>query len=128
MGRDTKLTPELIAKAYELIKAPNYAKTVYQALGISHTSYYAWIKKGEEWKDGDDPLYLAFVESIKKGEAEGEQELLGIVKTAAKRNWTAAAWMLERMHPEKYGKRIEVAGSEDKPLLIKWKMIEPGAE
>jgi hypothetical protein len=108
MGRDTKLTPEMIDKAYQLIKAPHYAQTVYQALGVSHTTYYTWLKKGEAWKEGDDPLYLEFLESIKKGEAEGEQELLGIIKTAAKRNWTAAAWMLERMHPDRYGRKEQI--------------------
>lgn len=135
-----KLTRKLIDRAYELIKAPNYAITVYKALGISEGTYYNWLKAGEEAEasiaKGEKPsgananLYLEFLRSIKKGEAEGEQKLLAVIETASKRNWTAAAWMLERMHPDRYGRfeRIQHEGVPDKPITIKWKMIKPGDE
>ena len=31
--------------------------------------------------------------------------------------WTAAAWYLERTHPDKYGKRIELTGAEGSALV-----------
>ena len=105
-GRKTKLTRKLIAEAVEGIEKGHYAKTVCQALGISENTYYTWLKKGEEQIENDERgVFREFYESVKKAQAEGEQELLQIIRDTAARNWTAAAWMLERMHPEKYGKR-----------------------
>lgn len=54
--------------------------------------------------------YREFRAAVQKAEAEAEERLLGIIEDAAPNTWQAAAWMLERKYPERWGvkARIEV--------------------
>lgn len=114
-----KLTDEMIANAVKGIEEGNYACTVALALGISERSFWRWLEKGEKANSG---IYSRFWHAIKKAEGIREKELLGIIRKAANRNWQAAAWMLERMAPEKFGRRerIQHEGVEDKPITVRW--------
>ena len=47
-GRKTKLNPELQEEIVKRIRAGNYIRVACQAVGISHTTYFDWLKKGEE--------------------------------------------------------------------------------
>ena len=43
-----------------------------------------------------------------------EGRLVAIIETAADEgSWTAAAWLLERLHPERYGRRPRSASQDD---------------
>jgi hypothetical protein len=48
-----------------------------------------------------------FLEAIKKAEVEGEAALVGIIRNAAEKTWPPAAWLLERRHPDRWGKKIK---------------------
>jgi hypothetical protein len=54
--------------------------------------------------------------------AKFESDCLSTIQDAAEKNWTAAAWLLERKFPERYAKvdRLRVSGDEtnDKPVQI----------
>jgi hypothetical protein len=71
--------------------------------GFSRTTLYTLLQR----KDG-----LTLLAAIEK--AEGEAEGLYTAKVAAAaddpKNWTAAAWWLERRHPDDFGRkdRVEV--------------------
>lgn len=94
-----------------------------------------------------EQVYVDYRDAIQKAMAVGEMGALGVVaKTAAggavvsrtvtmdakgnprtveklsRPEWTAAAWMLERRHPRKYGKLIrqEVTGQEGGPVAMTW--------
>lgn len=57
---------------------------------------------------------------IEKAEAEAEATYSAIVAQAAAdpKNWTAAAWWLERRHPADYAKRerVEMTGKDGGPI------------
>ncbi|MDY6957667.1 MAG: hypothetical protein SVK08_00785 [Halobacteriota archaeon] len=116
-GRKTKLTPELQNKICQYIRAGNYIITACQAVGISQTTYERWINTGNKSKDG---IYSDFVDAIKIAEAESEARNVLIVEKAAITTWTAAAWLLERKHPDRWGRkdRHEVTGKDGKTLEI----------
>lgn len=107
MARKSKLTQALIDEAADIIRSGNYASVACNALGVSETSWYNWLKDAEAEKP--QPLKLAFLEAIKSAEAEAEKKNLKVVLDAGKKHWQAAAWYLERKHPERWGRfqRIE---------------------
>lgn len=63
--------------------------------GITRQTLWAWMKKGEEGKDKN---YLTFLNDIKSAEVEGAMANLGTIQDASKKDWKAAAWILERRH------------------------------
>ena len=116
-GRKTKLTPTLQDEIVKRIRAGNYIKVACQAVGISHTAYFDWIKKGEE---GISP-YSEFLYSVKKAEAEAHVNYVAIVASQAPNQWQAAAWWLERKFPDKWGKKEKI---DIKQELVTSKEVE----
>jgi hypothetical protein len=46
-----------------------------------------------------------FLERVKMAEGEAEASLVATIRRAANDTWTAAAWLLERKHAPKWGRR-----------------------
>ncbi len=94
-----------------------------------------------------EQLWVDYADAVEKAMAEGEIGALGVVakvaaggvllsrKTTsmpgggtvveekhARPEWTAAAWMLERRHPKKYGRlmRTEISGPDSGPVSMTW--------
>jgi hypothetical protein len=69
--------------------------------GISYETFTQWMKKPE------------FSEAIKKAEAICKNRNITIIQKAAITTWTAAAWWLERKHPEEFAvrQRLEHSGT-----------------
>lgn len=103
-GRKTKLTKELTDEIVKRIRAGNYIKVACQAVGISHTAYFDWIKKGEE---GIEP-YDEFLYAVKKAEGEAHVNYVAIIASQAPTQWQAAAWWLERKFPDKWGRKEKI--------------------
>lgn len=113
-GRPTKLTKEIIDKVCSAIYAGNYAKIAAQLSGISESTYYAWMAEAE--KEGCDPLFLEFSESVERAEAAAEVEAVALIRQSAKNgNAKDAQWLLERKHGERWGRndklRQEITGA-----------------
>jgi hypothetical protein len=66
---------------------------------------------------GRDATFATAVENA-EGEAEATYSAIVARATADPRNWTAAAWWLERRHPSDYGKRerVEMTGKDGGPI------------
>lgn len=109
MGRPEKdkpkLNPDLIKKIGLYLEAGNFAETAAAACGISRDSYYAWLRKGANETSGP---HFDFNEAVTNSMARGEVRLLETVRNASHKEWQAAAWMLERRHPKKWGKKKQI--------------------
>lgn len=105
-----KLTPKLKDTICEYIKEGNYINTACEAVGISKHAFFMWMKKGEAESEG---VYRDFFDSIKKAQADGEMFLLKTIRVKSMEQWTAAAWILERKYPEKWGRREYIKIVED---------------
>jgi hypothetical protein len=101
-GRKTKLTPEIERKLTSAIAAGNYHEVACSLAGISTSTFYSWMKKGEQAKSGQ---FLDFREAIKKAEAIAEAKRIQMITEASETNWQAAAWYLERRYPDRWGKQ-----------------------
>ncbi len=94
-GRKSKFTAPVKNRIIEALRAGTTYEIAAQYAGISRSTLYEWIKKGEKSATG---TYRTFYDNIKKAEAEGAVVHLGTISQASKKDWKAAAWLLERRH------------------------------
>lgn len=132
-GRPPALTEERKRTILTAIRAGNYPLTAAIFSGISETTWYKYQQRAA----AGDPEFAEFAEAVKKATAQAEVHRLSIIGMAAKGcpakyatnregelerdkqgnpvklesevfpQWTAAAWALERMSKEKFGRFIE---------------------
>lgn len=75
-----------------------YAATV---AGVDRRTFYAWRRKGKTAKSGIcRELHLA----LEKADAVFVQRNLQLISAHGRTNWQALAWLLERRHPELFGR------------------------
>lgn len=94
----TKLM-EISGPLLKLLKSGVPVVHACDAVGISPSSYYDWMKLGERAKSGQ---HREFYLNVKKARAEAIARNVAIIQKAAKENWQAAAWYLERCHPGEF--------------------------
>lgn len=127
-GRPTKLTKELIEEIAQYLRAGNYIETTAALVGIHRDSIYEWLKRGnaeiERVSKSNrarirkrEEIFVEFTDTVKKAQAQAEAMLVSLIGQAAQKNWTAAAWRLERKYPDKWGRtERNVATAQDDPV------------
>jgi len=138
-GRPTKLTPELQERIVATMRSGCYQETAAAHCGISVSVFRKWLHDGAE---GKSKKYKDFLEAVERASEDAELRALAtvqefgrglfttIVTTMEKadgsvetkterrpvREWTAAAWYLERRKPGRWGRRLELQGPGGGPL------------
>jgi hypothetical protein len=115
VGAPTKLSPELVDKIVAILRAGGYPETAASVAGICTKTYGRWLARGNP--EGDDPAnapFRRFRERVESALAEGEARNVALIARAAMDNWQAAAWLLERQHPERWA-RVSQRPSEEQP-------------
>lgn len=100
VGRKSRLTSQTSQRILGVLRAGGYDETAAKAAGLSTTQFYEWLRRGRE---GDRP-YDLFLEQVEEARAEGESRNVMLIAKAAQSNWQAAAWLLERRHPERWAR------------------------
>jgi hypothetical protein len=125
MARPTKLTPETQKKITDAIRLGATYKLASQYAAISYDAFNEWMAKGEQAQSG---AYCQFRHAVK--EAEGAAAvgwLAKIEKAASDGTWQAAAWKLERLHAEDYGRSVTtIQGDKDRPLEMNAHVTDNG--
>lgn len=113
-GRRKKLTKHLIRQVKKLLEKGAFDKQVYNALGISSSTWYNWITQAEEIRDINpkeltekERLLVEFLDTVRKVQADVEVEVLSGILNHAKKRWQAGAWFLERRNPKLFGRDIQ---------------------
>jgi hypothetical protein len=117
-GRPPKLNDALIERICLFLRAGSFIETATAASGISKTTFYDWLNAGNECNaqivkaDGGrhkftemQRLCMGFSDAVGRAMAEAEIADLMVIRRASLTDWRAAAWRLERMHPEQWGRR-----------------------
>ena len=116
MARPAKLTLELTKEITSYIHDGNSPTRSATLVGISPSTYFHWMSKGSK----KEPGFLEFSESIERAKAQSIVNRVACVsRVADSGNWQAAAWMLERMAPESFGKNSTRAPEADAQRLEK---------
>jgi hypothetical protein len=114
----SKLTQEVATTICKALANGQYASTACMAAGITYGTFKDWIRKGEQATEGP---YRVFYDAATQAAAYGEMEMVEIIRDAATRGpqfWASAAWYLERVHPDRYGKQNRVE------LITRTKIVE----
>lgn len=110
MGRRSKLTPEVQEKICEYVRQGLTYEIAARAAGISESTFYRWRERGEKARGGK---FREFWEALKRAEAEAEQRLVERILSASSDTWQAAAWILERRYPDRWGRKDRVKHETD---------------
>ena len=92
-----KYNEEIVKELLKYIEAGNYITTACECVGINRDTYYSWLKD-ETKTDITD-------KTIQKAESRAIARNVSVIQVAAKTNWTAAAWFLERKKHKDWGRK-----------------------
>jgi hypothetical protein len=114
-------TPEMVDRLCDAMETLGFMGAACARAGISRSTVDEWVQRG---KDGQEP-FAAFADRWAQARARANATLLDHVRGAsASGDWRAAAWLLERAHPEEYPREPSVTvtthvhqGVETAPLL-----------
>jgi type IV secretory pathway TrbF-like protein len=109
-----KLTPQIEADIVELIKAGNYVDHACSTVGIHKSTYYDWLAKAKASTRYNK--YVRFSDAVEKAQGWSIARDVAIITKASEKYWQAAAWKLERKHPDRFGRQrvdVQVTGKID---------------
>lgn len=103
------LTPEIHAQIVRWMEAGNYLETAAPLSGVATSTARRWMARGRKQKRGK---FRDFLDAVKKAGAAAESRNVLLIQSAARKQWQAAAWYLERMHPDRWARmeRREISG------------------
>jgi hypothetical protein len=120
-GRKSKLDKDRQDKLLKAIRVGNDKKVACALAGISEATLYRWLEQSRE-KNASEQL-REFRESFERVEAEAEVlKVSRIAQAADNGRWQAAAWWLERKHPDRWAQqtkiKAELSGPDGAPITI----------
>lgn len=120
-GRKSKLDKDRQDKLLKAIRVGNDKKVACALAGISEATLYRWLEQSNQ-KNASEQL-REFRELFERSEAEAEVlKVSRIAQAADNGRWQAAAWWLERKHPERWGQqtkiKAELSGPDGAPITV----------
>ncbi len=103
MVRPTKFTAETVNTVLAGIRAGLPYRLAAEAAGISETTFHEW-QSGKLPRGVDTQLKTEFREGLTRARGESARRLTTLISTAAKDDWRAAAWILERRFPKDFAR------------------------
>jgi hypothetical protein len=101
-GVPDRLRPESQARFISLLRASNAFDTCARAIGVTPATAKLWYRMGADRTSAE--VFRTFRRDVDRAEAEAEARNVAIVASAARESWQAAAWLLERQHPERWAR------------------------
>lgn len=135
MTRTTDLIPSVQERICKALREGLHVHIAARLGGVHPATYYHWLKRGSET---EEQPYVDFVEAVEQAQAEAQERAIGLIQKHAvgflqvieeegedasgpwsktkkipQADWKAAAWLMERRHPEDWGirQKVEHSGS-----------------
>ena len=105
-GAKPKIPADVQERLIQALKAGNYIEPACAYAGIGKSLFYEWMELGKNGKSE----FVDFVDAVTRAIASAEIGSVAKIKLAADIDWRAAAWLLERRHPDRWAntQRIEL--------------------
>ncbi len=103
-GRKSLLDAKLQKQICDLLTAGNTIRTVADAVGISERVYFEWVERNPH-----------FAQATTRARATAKIKLVSIITEAAKTDARHACWLLERSHPQEYGRATKPPPPQPEP-------------
>lgn len=115
-GRPLKFNAEVMDVICKGVRLGLSYERAAESAGLGRTALSRWMAAEAE----GDLRFRGVSDALAKARAEGETRLIARVIKAGEEDWRAAAWILERRHPEHYARmeRREVSGPDGGPLRV----------
>lgn len=108
-GRPSSLTDETVDDIVRMLERGAYLTHASAAVGVDRRTLYRWLEQGgKDLAEGRNTDEAKFHARVAQARAKGKVAMCQVIDDAAKRDWRAAAWMLERTDPELFGEKIEM--------------------
>jgi Homeodomain-like domain len=101
VGRPPALTPEIEARIVAAVSAGAHLSVAARAAGVSRQTLHRWRARGAAEPEGP---YHRLAEALERAEAEAEVRQVALIARAGQTQWRAAAWLLSRRAPERWGR------------------------
>jgi hypothetical protein len=115
MGRPLTLNDEVHAEIVEQLTAGCTLEVAARAAEVSRRTLLYWLARGraadaadEEGRtlSADEARLLRLLRATEEARAQVEVRALATIRTeVVEGSWQAAAWYLERVHPQRYARR-----------------------
>lgn len=94
MARPTKRTPERVARIIGALENGCTRRAACAVGQIDQVTFERWVNRFDD-----------FAVAVKEAEGRAEAYAIAIIRRAMPDQWQAAAWYLERKHPDEWAKR-----------------------
>ena len=101
MARPSKLTPQTSETITRELAAGASTAAAARAADISARTLRRWLQHGRNSADGTYRQLVADVEDAKR---QARQRAIKTIGGAGEVDWRAAAWLLERLFPDEFGR------------------------
>lgn len=96
---DTEEGQKKVDKFLNYLRRGNYIETACKASGLSRTWFYNTMDRARK----GDPESREIAEQVEQAQAEAEANRVELIHIAARDDWRAAAWWLERVYRDRWG-------------------------
>ncbi len=106
MGRPTKLSPQIARAILKVISKGGHFSPACVAAGVSHQTALRWIEQGNhDVSENVKSPFATFVRALHQAASQAESNIVSQVYDHTEKDWRAGAFLLERRHPERWGKK-----------------------
>lgn len=113
------LTPERRDVICRAVRAGATYRAAAEHAGVKAGTMLKWRDRGLN-PDETDRAYVDFAQELAKATADAEVGAVAVIRKAMGDDWRAAAWFLERRHPDVWGQRqrTELTGARGGPVEV----------
>jgi transposase len=127
MGRRTLLTDELVATLCSSLEVGNTITIACGAVGLERSLFYKWMRRGRiedalirqgvlREPRPREAAFFYFLHAVEQSQHVAEEQDVTCIAAAARTDWRAAAWRLERRFSQHWGQQRHVLFDLDTEL------------
>lgn len=106
--RNGKLDPVVFDRIAEALRTGVSLEAAAEYAGVPRSTFFDWLARGRRPQSRGQ--YKKLAEMVEEALAHFEVHALARITKAGEKEWTADAWRLERIRPDRYGRRTRIDG------------------